>query len=488
MKGKTNIFSGNSVDGEYLNISVSTTNTNQELINGATIKISYGEEEIAVRWYGDDITVIIPSGVTYTISPMFVENHQTPAGVQYTSIKGNSRTVNITYNAVEYSTIRINQNISDPDSMITGDINSGHFKMILDGTHRYLAKQTSESKCHIIQLDDANSNYYHNGDPVTWISGMDVVIKIPAFSYLCEEVSSDIFDIKVHYGEDELGGNWIYYDGNCLIDVFFSSAINNMVTMKMIPRSLPYGKNIPSTSGTPGYPHKVIFTNIPNYLSNRSGWMLMPMDIYNILIMLYYAKYGTTKNKFNCLPSPSIAYMYNYKSLDSGMQDIVGNGGSLYINNVFLGLDQFGNGATYINAVVNSRGGLDVLRYNGETRIIDYDIAYGTGSATNPKYLSKCHIGPYMDWLPKEVNTTSRTTGYCTEVQYDYNSTITSGNALLTYFNYNNNYQSDLLRINFYNGSYNSSTYQLQYRKVFHGDITEYSSVSLFENKTDIYA
>lgn len=58
------------------------------------------------------------------------------------------------------STIRLNMTITDPASMITGDVNGEAIQAIRSNSHRYLGKYTGNGQMTICQLDDSDSAEY----------------------------------------------------------------------------------------------------------------------------------------------------------------------------------------------------------------------------------------------------------------------------------------------------------------------------------------
>lgn len=104
------------------------------------------------------------------------------------------------------STITINQNISDPDTMITGDINGPAIQAIRNNSHiylcKYLGEKDGEGQMAICQLDDNDSNYYADGTPadLTGADG-DVMMRRARLWTKAVEREPDVWDISFAYGE-----------------------------------------------------------------------------------------------------------------------------------------------------------------------------------------------------------------------------------------------------------------------------------------------
>lgn len=112
--------------------------------------------------------------------------------------------------------------ITDPASMITGDVNGEAIQAIRSNSHRYLGKYTGNGQMTICQLDDSDSTKYFDGDNaiLTGAQG-DVFMRLPKFFYKATNVSTDIWDISFAYGGDSApDATWKTWDGNDLIGAY----------------------------------------------------------------------------------------------------------------------------------------------------------------------------------------------------------------------------------------------------------------------------
>ena len=101
-------------------------------------------------WDGNIISQKIPYGIEYWIIANDKEGYVMQSLVFTASAK--ARDVELVYVEASVSWITIDQNISDPATRISGDINGEHIQLIRSNSHRYLGKYTSEGTMTICQL------------------------------------------------------------------------------------------------------------------------------------------------------------------------------------------------------------------------------------------------------------------------------------------------------------------------------------------------
>lgn len=124
------------------------------------------------------------------------------------------------------STIRLNMTITDPASMVTGDVNGEAIQAIRSNSHRYLGKYTDAGQMTICQLDDSDSTKYFDGTTANLSGGGgDVFMRLPKFFYKATNVSTNIWDISFAYGDSAPDTTWNTWDGNDLIGVY--EAVNS---------------------------------------------------------------------------------------------------------------------------------------------------------------------------------------------------------------------------------------------------------------------
>lgn len=301
--------------------------------------------------------------------------------------------------AVEYTgapavtTIVIDQNLTDPALMISGDVNGDVIKSIRQQSHRYLGKYTSEGTMTLCQLDDSNSNFYADGaaSVLTGAEG-DVFMKMPQFYYKLEEVSPDKWAIS--FCETLLNAEWNEWNGNTLIGVYYS----------MVNKSKMY-----SVSGAFPSTNQQSF-NTP--ATNRGeGFVVADWQMHNVMAMLFYARYGSTNSKSVIGTGGSYAAVGTCDAF--GMQDTKGSNPVVGINDGgelangtslnFWGLeDWWGHFRQYLGKVsVEKDGTWTLTEPDGTKRYIQ--------GPTNSGYVSKMLFGNKGDMLPMELGGTYNT-------------------------------------------------------------------------------
>lgn len=361
----------------------------------------------------------IPYGTSYYVQVTDVDGFVTPANSSTYTASGSSnasRTVTMTYvyNPILLTTIRLDQTITDPATMITRTVDGGAIEAIRANSHRVLGKYTAEGTMTICQLDDTDSTKYADGSTADLTGGEgDVFMRLPQFYYKATNTSTDLWDITFAYGgkPDDTYKEW---DGTDLIGVY--EAYNS--SSKVYSRS-----GVISTGS-------VSQANFKTYARNRgTGFSIVKWKHQNIMAFLYYAMYG----HMNCQAQIGVGTDSSGKSTgqtDSlGMEDTVagGNGDSQSIN--FWGLENWwGNKYEWMdNVVVNNRV-WNITEDDGTVRT----VSAGTSSG----YISKVSVGEYLDVIPTAASG-SATTGFCDYysqsssssrvVRRSYGSSITDG-------------------------------------------------------------
>lgn len=360
------------------------------------IVINYGEYESSYTWNGNVIQKKIPFGDEVKVSIEYVEGYVTPVPVTFIASKKN-RLVNLLYSEMVGSWIMIDQNISDPSTMISGDINGEHIQLIRKNSHRYVGKCTEEGTVTICQLDDSNSNYYKDGGNaiLTGEEG-DVFMKLPKFWYNVVNVRTDVFSIGFYCGEDAPSGGWKAWEGDELIGVYMATKRSGKTMSVSGIVSELIGEDI----------------NVPEY--NGTGFSQIKWKHHNIMATLYCAMYGNTNSQeilgyghtvVDRLPSG--------QTNELGMSDSVNENGEANVVN-FWGLENWWGdlgqalcntdiGNDWVNS--SAAGGLEI-------EITEDDGTNRTMILKRIGYATKFVLGEHLDMFPTEFNG-SATTGYC---------------------------------------------------------------------------
>ncbi len=291
--------------------------------------------------------------------------------------------------------ITINQTISNPNSMIGGDVNGKVIKWIRANSHRVLAKKTAEGKITYCRLDDSNSNLYHDGTAAkTDGTQGDVFVKLPTFYYAGTEGDN----VEITFSDKPFEGS-VEWDTNILIGVYES--YNN-------------GGKAYSRSGVEST-RSVSQTNWKSYAKARgTGYQLVDWQMYCVLGCLYYAMYGNTNCQATIGAGVSSYDKINGQTDALGMTDTKAstNGNSQSINfwglenwwgNKFEWLDDYENPAGSLTATVNDP-------VNGGKRQLDIPSAGYTGY-----YPKKMKFGRYLDLVATDDDPKngSGSVGYC---------------------------------------------------------------------------
>jgi hypothetical protein len=278
------------------------------------------------------------------------------------------------------SSIYIDQTITDPTLMITGDVNGAQLQAIRSNTHRYVGKYTDSGTMTICQLDDTNSSLYADGSTadLTGAEG-DVFVRLPKFAYKAEEQETDKWKISFVYG-DAPDSSWMVWDGNDLIGVYDSYVSGNKL--------YSYSGVLPSGNLT-----KPTFKAYAN--ARGKGFSLLKWKHHCIVNVLFYATYGNTTQG---LLGKGINATNNTGGTNGlGMTDSTTGAG--YVN--FFGLENwYGCTACWIDNVdISSSGMFTITEDDGITRKVQ-------GIIKENSYTSKFVIGEHLDLVAKEASAT----------------------------------------------------------------------------------
>lgn len=284
------------------------------------------------------------------------------------------------------SSIYIDQTITDPTLMISGDVNGAQIQAIRSNTHRYVGKYTDNGTMTICQLDDTNSNLYADGSTadLTGAEG-DVFVRLPKFAYKAEEQEADKWKISFVYG-DAPDSSWMVWDGNDLIGVYDAYVSENKL--------YSYSGVIPTGDKT--QPTFKAYAN-----ARGKGFSLLKWKHHCIVNVLFYATYGNTTR--GLLGNGVSGANANGGTNELGMAD--STQGASYVN--FFGLENwYGCRACWIDNVnISSSAMVSITEDNGSARKVQ-------GVFLDGGYTSKFVFGENLDLVAKEANGT-RTTSFC---------------------------------------------------------------------------
>ena len=353
--------------------------------------------------------------------------------------------------------IRIDQTISDPYKMISGDVNGEVVKWIRQNSHRVLAKKTAEGMITYCRLDDSNSNFYHDGSAAV-LDGTqgDVFVKLPTFYYAGTEGNN----VEITFSRKPFEGS-IEWDTNILIGVYES--YNN-------------GGKAYSRSGVESTRSVSQANWKRNAKARGTGYQLVDWQMHCVLGCLYYAMYGNT----NCqatIGAGTNSYGKITGETDAlGMTDTVagGNGDSGSVN--FWGLENWwGNKYEWMEDDQVNPSAKQFTVYDPVTkgtRIIPFKYFNGG-------FVKKMKFGRYLDLINTEDNDQrgSDSTSYC-----DYQYWPDSGYTRVV--QRSRNYSGKIGGVAYAAADSDSSGAYSSYgsRLAFRGECTEETNVTTFKS------
>lgn len=292
-------------------------------VDGLTANVTYNGSTQTVT---DGTVLKIPMGVEVTASAISdVASFVKPGDVTITT-ESASTTITLEYVEITMSTIRLNMTITDPASMITGDVNGTHIQLIRNNSHRYLGKYTGDGEMTICQLDDTDSTKYFDGTTATLTGTQgDVFVKLPKFYYKAEKEATNIWNISFSCVSSSPGSDWKEWDGNDLIGAYEAYSTSSKV----------YSRSGVTSTGS------ISQANFKTYARNRgTGYSIVKWKHHSMMCFLFYALYGNTNCQAIC-GSGTSSYTKSTGATNSlGMEDTTtSNGNSMSIN--FWGLENW---------------------------------------------------------------------------------------------------------------------------------------------------
>ena len=297
------------------------------------------------------------------------------------------------------SYIILNQNLTDPARMISGDVNGEAIQWIRNNSHRVLTKKTGEGVVAVCRLDDSNSNFFHDGASadLTGAQG-DVFMRLPKFWYHAEETSPDIW--KIGFSNHQKDG-WKEWDGKDLIGVYKAYSDGT----KLYSRS---GVTPTTNVSQSDFKARAAVTG--------TGYSLVKFKHHSMLAFLFYAMYGETDSQKTCGAGTKENGKTTGQTDLLGMTDTEyrGNGDSGSIN--FWGLENWwGDIEEFVDNVSNTNNIWTITEDDGSTR----NVLVGTSRG----FISKVSVGENLDMAPVAADVTY-SFGFC-----DYFTSYASSSA-----------------------------------------------------------
>lgn len=375
-------------------VSVTLSSDNSAVMTGQKVTINGTE----YTYQGTPILAKVPFGTHYTISVDAKNQYTTPQPQLITASQAHRSVAMVyTYNSIKYNTIILNQALTDPAAMLSGDINGEIVQLIRQNSHRVLAKKTAEGEVTYCRLKDDDGTKYYDGTSAALSGGEgDVFTKLPQFFWkvTTDSAISDFFHIELAYGGNP-GEGWHEWDGNVLIGTY---------------KAYGYRTKLYSRSGVDPLAN-ITQPDFKNYARNRgTGYTLVDWEMHCVLAMLYYCQYGHMNCQLKIGAGTTVMGKTTGFTNTLGMTDTVAgrNGDNGSIN--FWGLENWwGDIYEWIdNIEFNNRIGTivaTIINPDGSTRKVH---SHEIGNA----YPKKMIINEYFD-LIAELGGASSDTGYC---------------------------------------------------------------------------
>lgn len=344
---------------------------------------------------GAQVIVKVPYGTEYTVSVDAKSGYTAPEAVTYTANSA-SRTVALVYALIKSSAIIIDQTITDPATMVTGDVNGEVIQWIRNNSHRVLAKKTSDGNVTYCRLLDSDGTKYYDGTTADLTGGAgDVFVKLPEFYYHATEGDT----VTITFAKEKINDDYVKWDGNTLIGVY--EAYNN--------GGKAYSRSGVASTGN------VSQADWKTYARSRgTGYQLVDWQMHCVLGCLFYAKYGNTNSQAICGAGTNAYDKQAGQTNSLGMTDTTtANGNSMSINfwglenwwgNKYEWMDDYDNPANSLTATVNDP-------VSGSTR----QLALPSSTTDYSAYAKKLKFGKYLDLVATADDPKDGTdsTGYC---------------------------------------------------------------------------
>lgn len=293
--------------------------------------------------------------------------------------------------------IKIDQTISDPVKMITGDVNNKMIQWIRNNSHRVLAKKTGEGTVTYIELDDTNSNKYAADGTEAKTDGTegDVFVKLPTFYYRGNDTNEDGSsgdNVEIKFSKEPFD-DCVEWDTNALIGAYETYNDGGKL----------YCRSGVESSGS------ISQANFKSYAQSRgSGYQLVDWQMHCVLGCLFYAMYGNTNSQAICGSGTNSHTKICGETNNLGMNDTQAstNGNTMSIN--FWGLENWwGNKRELMEGIESTAA--------DTVQILSPDPSSGRSFTwyNNPTYGKHYRFGKYLDLSSDVTLNGSESTYYC---------------------------------------------------------------------------
>lgn len=452
------------LQGEYV---VATATADTGSVTAAMVGIYDVNDVLIVEGEGE-VTARILYGKTYKVKCSRIYDHLTPAEQTFiASIP--SRQVMMQYTYIERDVVTLDQTISDPAQMLSGDIQGDVIKEIRSHSHLYLGTPATqpgdtEGTELLCQLSDEDTCLYYDGTPAV-LDGSegDQWLKLPVFWWKVVGIGEAAADgahdqyrlMFAFAGEPD--PSWNKWQGD-----------RNLVGAKKMKVVDKKGRSVSGGQSTGNFTQAQGNT----YAAARNlGCQLVTWEWHCIMCMLFYAWYGNTNSQAVC-GSGSNNYNRTLGVTDKlGMTDTTPEQATSLTSARFWGLEAWWNGKMeWMGNVVMEDYVLRITDQNTkQTRQVSGFIQCDGSGGWN----SRIRIDANGD-LVTLAKAGTETTFYCDWVNSN------SGSCVLNRSNYNALMGGGVAYVSAHNAPSSVSTY-IGSRLAFNGTITEASSVAAYK-------
>lgn len=304
-----------------------------------------------------------------------------------------------------YTTIRINQTISDPATMITRTVDGGAIEAIRSHSHRYTGKKNTDGIMVLKQLDDNDGTHYIDGTPAVLTElGTDVWMKLPQFYYKAVESSTDVWDITFAFGAAPSGDGWKEWDGKDLIGVY--KGYEDGGAVYSVSGKDPTTFDVDARTGTK---------------ARGEGFSAVRWKHHCMMGVLFYAYYMNTNSQSICGHGTGSSKVTGQTDFLGMIDTIAGvNGDSQSIN--FWGLENWwGDRYESIHDLLSSNNTQIYLEDDDGNRTLLGTIGSGVNYY---RYISSMQFGADLSLLPTGQEG-SESTYFCDNRHYTISSNPT---------------------------------------------------------------
>lgn len=296
--------------------------------------------------------------------------------------------------------ITLDMTVSDPATMISGDVNGKLIRRIRANSHRYLGKYVDDGVMLLCQLDDSDSTKFYDGSAAT-LDGTqgDVFMQRPTLYTQAVEVSPAVW--RIGFADYKVDESWLEWSEHDIIGAYEAASTT---AFDGATRETANGGSgfLRSISGVPSLAN-VSQANFKIKARNRSAnFSLVRWEHQNIMAFLFYAIYGNANAQDICGSGTSSNEKITGLTNALGMTDTDSvNGNQSSIN--FFGLDNWwGNKYEWVDNVdVNGYDWTIADRNSGLTRTV-----YGQVSPVNTwVYPKRMVVGANLDLIPYPTQT-----------------------------------------------------------------------------------